>query len=48
MMADEKVFRPESRPSRESDIIERGRTTPDRPVQQPARTTTTSPTDKKD
>ena len=37
-----------SRPTRESEITERGRTTPDRPAQQPPRATTTSQTDKKE
>ena len=50
MANENRTVQPEStsRPARESEIIERGRTTPDRPVQQPARATTTSQTDKKE
>lgn len=36
------------RPGRDSEIIERGRTTPDRPVQRPPRSETTSQSDKKE
>jgi hypothetical protein len=52
MMAknEERIERPEStsRPGRDSEIIERGRTTPDRPVQRLPRTTTSSQSDKKE
>lgn len=45
-----KTERPDrtSRPGRDGEMIERGRTTPDRPVQRPPRTTTTSQSDKKE
>jgi hypothetical protein len=52
MMAnnEQRTERPDSasRPGRDSEMIERGRTTPDRPVQRPPRTTTTSQSDKKE
>lgn len=50
MTNENRTVQPESisRAARQGEIIERGRTTPDRPVQRPPWATTTSQTDKKE
>jgi hypothetical protein len=51
MANEQRIERPANntpRPGCDSEVIERGRTTPDRPVQRPPRSATTSQSDKKE